>query len=75
MQMMEAKQEHEQGVAHINREHEREKRNLERVNKKTSKQFEKIRELVKDKERSVKQEIDRVLAEWENKCLDLEEQL
>jgi hypothetical protein len=53
----------------------REKHNLERVNKKTSKQFEKIRELVKDKERSVKQEIERVLAEWEHKCLDLEEQL
>ena len=57
----------------ISREHEREKRHLERANKKTVKQFEKIREQVKDKERSVKQEIERVLSEWEQKCADLEE--
>ena len=39
------------------------------------KQFEKIREQVKDKERSVKQEIERVRAEWEQKCIDLEDQV
>ena len=41
---------------------------MERANKKTVKQFEKIREQVKDKERTVKQEIERVLSEWEQKC-------
>lgn len=56
-------------------EHDREKRHLERANKKTMKQFEKIRDQVKDKERSVKQEIERVLSEWEQKCLDLEDQV
>ena len=56
-------------------EHDREKRHLERANKKTMKQFEKIRDQVKDKERTVKQEIERVLSEWEQKCLDLEDQV
>lgn len=28
---------------------------------------------MQDKERSVKQEIERVLADWEDKCLDLEQ--
>ena len=39
------------------------------------KQFEKIREQVRDKERTVKQEIERVLSEWEHKCIDLEDQV
>jgi hypothetical protein len=37
------------------------------------KQFEQIRDQVKDKERSVKLEIERVLTEWEDKCIDLEQ--
>jgi hypothetical protein len=36
------------------------------------KQFEQMREQVKDKERNVRSEIERVLAEWEQRCGDLE---
>lgn len=46
---------------------------LEKENKRTLRQFEQIREQVKDKERSVKLEIERVLTEWEDKCTDLEQ--
>ena len=72
---MDARFDHEQGVCQIRNDHDREKKQLERANKKTQKQFEKIRDQVKDKERSVKQEIERVLSEWEQKCLDLEDQV
>ena len=37
------------------------------------KQFEAIREQVKDKERNVKMEIERVLQDWEDRYLDLEQ--
>ena len=56
-------------------EHTQRTKKLERENKKTLKQFEQIREQVKDKERSVKMEIERVLSEWEDKCNDLEDQV
>ena len=36
------------------------------------KQFEQIRDQVKDKERSVKMEIERVLQDWEDRCVELE---
>ena len=75
LQLASAKQEHQNGLSEAQRDHEREKRQLERANKKTVKQFEKIREQVKDKERAVKLEIERVLADWEQKCQDLEDQV
>lgn len=57
----------------VQNQHERERKKLERENKRTLKQFESIREQVKDKERSVKMEIERVLQDWEDKCIDLEQ--
>ena len=55
-------------------DHKKEIKEYEREKKKLIKDFEGMKDMLRDKEKGVKTEIEKVWSEWEDRCHELEDQ-
>lgn len=62
----------EQKFSHKEQDYQRNVRDLERDKKKMLREFEQLKQLLTDKERGVKSEIEKVWNDWEDRCGQLE---